>query len=86
MPTYIAFGTGTVLIEDKNSAIRMHDLESGKEIARFEPPEVLAAGPIDMDSTGRYLAVGSRNNQIQLWDLGTLRRRLGELGLDATGL
>ena len=60
-PNNVAFGPGgTIVIEGVDSAVRMHDLETGVLLARFEPPEVVAQGPIAIGPSGRFLAYSRR--------------------------
>ncbi len=78
----ICFGPGnTIVISEQRGIVRLHDLESGELLARFEPPDEMLPGPFAIDPTGGLLAVGSSNNRIELWDLEGVRVRLAPMGL-----
>ena len=85
-PLQLAFGPRrTVALLDAPSVVRLHDLGTGERIASFESPRDMLVEPLALDPTGRYLAVGSTQNRIELWDLERTRAELAARGLDGSG-
>src|SRR5690606_5430255 len=62
----------------------LHDVSTGKLIARFEPPGELdlPSDAVVFSSDGSRFALGTLNGRIHLWDLDRARERLASLGLD----
>jgi WD40 repeat protein len=68
--------------EGDDEAIRLFDLQTGKEVHRLQPKE--GSYPVGFTSAGRFLVASEVNNRVALWDTATgkVARRLdlrGEL-------
>jgi tetratricopeptide (TPR) repeat protein len=67
------------------STVRLLEVETGRELASLNVPEEIGASFLVFSPDGRFLAVGRTDQQLDVWDLSSIRDRLVELGL-ATGL
>jgi tetratricopeptide (TPR) repeat protein len=64
-------------------AVRLVEVESGRELAVLEPPEPSAVFAMSFSPDGRYLAVPQDDQRVHVWDLAAIRRELDALGLAA---
>jgi serine/threonine protein kinase/WD40 repeat protein/tetratricopeptide (TPR) repeat protein len=82
---YGAFtGDGRLLaLFEKDDTIRLVVTETGRELARFEPPDIDGISWMDFAPDGSRLVVAYHYaKHIKVWNLREIRRRLAELGLD----
>ncbi len=77
-------GDGRLLsLAGNDGAIRLMVPESGRELARLEPPESDRVGEMAFTPDGARLAVAyPLAKHIKVWDLRRIRRQLADLGLD----
>lgn len=74
---------GLLVVRSQSNAVRLVSTASGKIIARLTPPT--NAGQvvnISFSPGGTTLAAVTSTGHLALWDIATLRRELGKLGLD----
>ncbi len=62
--------------------MKLIDLADGHEVDALHCPTTLEAKSICFSPDGRYLAVGTRRHAIRVWNLGLVRAKLRELGVD----
>ena len=58
------------------------DARGGDLITELPFPQFRTTRALSFSAGGRYVAVGTDDSRIQLWDLDAIRRGLAELGLD----
>ena len=62
--------------------VSIHEIASGAERLRLEPPVRRPFSSLRFSGDGSRLAVASVSNRVLLWDLARLRRELEALQLD----
>jgi WD40 repeat protein len=83
-PGVMAFsGDGRLLaLTHARRLVKLLDAATLRELATLEQPGPAVIGGLGLDERGGRLAVVAGDNQVRLWDLRAVRRRLAELGLD----
>jgi WD40 repeat protein len=82
----VAFHPGgrvAAVVGASGMAVRLVEVESGRELAVLEPPEPSGVNLMSFSPDGRYLAVPQDNQRVHVWDLAAIRRELDALGLAA---
>ena len=72
----------TLVASIGNYTIRIHDIESGKELARLEDPALCLTPYFLLTSDGSGLITVDKDKAAHIWDLRLLRRQLADRGLD----
>ena len=72
----------SVALTKSHRLLQLVDPDSGLELASLNPPDPRVIASADMSGDSGLLAAGTSDGIIQLWDLGAVRRKLGEIGLD----
>jgi hypothetical protein len=68
---------------DTHGAIRLVEVETGRELATLTPAEPSAYRPMFFNADGSHLAAENLDHQgIYVWDLRRIREQLAGLGLD----
>jgi serine/threonine protein kinase/WD40 repeat protein len=68
---------------DERSTVHLIDLETGRQLAAFQPPESFAACDSPSFTPDGVLAIFTqRGSLLQLWDLHAMRTALASMGLD----
>jgi WD40 repeat protein len=67
---------------DRQSAVRLIDPENGRPLALLRAPESLMIQYLSFSPDGRHLALATSGLRTHLWDLGLIRKRLAEMGLE----
>jgi serine/threonine protein kinase/WD40 repeat protein/tetratricopeptide (TPR) repeat protein len=76
-------GDGRLLaLAGSDDTIRLVVTETGRELARLEPPAIDGMGIVFAPDGSRLVAAYHFAKYIKVWDLRQIRRRLAELGLD----
>src|SRR5262249_33663505 len=83
LPGKAAFspGGGVLAIAQPRSLVQLGDAESGRELATLEAPESKNVSALGFSPDGRLLVVALGAADLQVWDLGAIRRGLESLGL-----
>jgi len=71
--------------ETGSGAIRLVDLQTGKELARLEDPDQRVTGELALSPDGSRIvtAYGTNQSGFHVWDLRKIRAALKRLGLDS---
>jgi WD40 repeat protein/tRNA A-37 threonylcarbamoyl transferase component Bud32 len=73
----------TLAVETGSGSIRLVDVATGQDLARFEDPEQIISESLTFSPDGtRLIATSSRALSIHVWDLRRIRLQLAEMGLD----
>jgi hypothetical protein len=81
----LAFGpdSRTAIYGDSAGTMILADVETGRELARFEDPEQARINALEFTPDGSQLVTTLRERPcLRVWDLRAIRRRLAELRLD----
>jgi hypothetical protein len=72
------------VVYDANRVLTLVELETGRDLARFESPDQHAVGGATFSPDGSRLVVTTNDPPpcVHVWDLRAIRRRLAEMGLD----
>ncbi len=73
------------LLDSSLSVVRLVEVESGRVLASLNAPDGVLTACLVFSPDGRFLAAGRSDQQVDVWDLSTIRDRLVELSL-ATGI
>src|SRR5262249_51123260 len=90
VPNGLAFtpDSRAAAFDDNAGTLVLAEVETGRELARFEDPEQARVGssafaPVAVTPDGSQLVVTLRERPyLRVWDLRAIRRRLAALGLD----
>jgi serine/threonine protein kinase/WD40 repeat protein len=78
-----AFSPDGLMAVAEGGALRLVELETGREVARLEAPDEPGQVPVSFSADGSVLMAGSDSTQtVLLWDLRALREELAARGLD----
>ena len=81
--TFACDKDGTLLaIQPTSRSIQLIHPETFREVATFESPNGRPLCCAAFSPDGRRLCAMAADGEILVWDLGAIRQRLGELGLD----
>jgi WD40 repeat protein/Tfp pilus assembly protein PilF len=73
----------TVIYDDHAGILILAEVETGRELARFEDPEQAQTSGVAIARDGSYLVVTLENRPyLRIWDLRAIRRWLRARGLD----
>ncbi|WP_165219409.1 serine/threonine-protein kinase [Aquisphaera insulae] len=74
---------GLIATTTIEGAIRLTRTDSGRQVARLEPPDMQRVYDLAFSPDGSRLVVRhATDNGLYVWDLRAIRRQLAELGLD----
>jgi WD40 repeat protein len=71
-----------VAVARSSTGVLLVDTKSGQRLATMQANSARSVRSLDFSPDGRRLAVANIDQQIFLWDLPLVRRRLADLGLD----
>jgi serine/threonine protein kinase/WD40 repeat protein len=72
------------IVYDADRVLRLVEIETGRNLARFESPDQHGVGFATFSPDGSLLVVTTNDPPpcVHVWDLRSIRRRLAEMGLD----
>jgi serine/threonine protein kinase/WD40 repeat protein len=72
------------IVPDASRVLRLVEIETGRELARFESPDQHGVFSATFSPDGSRLVVATYDPPpcVHVWDLRAIRRRLAEMGLD----
>ena len=80
----VAFSADSKLLafDWQRRAVKLVAVETGADLATFNPPHSEQISGIAFSPDGELLVCGTGESIFQIWQLGKLRRNLGQFGLD----
>jgi serine/threonine protein kinase/WD40 repeat protein len=85
VPVRLAFApdSRTVIYGDNTATLILVEVETGRELARFEDPEQMRPAQLEFTPDGSQLVTTLIDRPyLRVWDLRAIRRRLADLRLD----
>jgi WD40 repeat protein len=76
-------GRVAAIADASRTAVRLVEVETGRELAILEPPDPSGLFPMTFSPDGRYLAAPQDDQRVHIWDLAAIRGELDALGLAA---
>jgi WD40 repeat protein len=76
-------GRFAAIINSNRLVAWLVEVETGRVLAKLEPPDPGRIFGLCFSPDGRYLAVPQSDQRVQIWDLAAIRRELDSLGLAA---
>jgi serine/threonine protein kinase/WD40 repeat protein/tetratricopeptide (TPR) repeat protein len=72
-----------LLVQEASKVLRLVEPRTGRTLAQLESPDACDVWSATFSADGSVLAVSTNDGPaIHIWDLGAIRRRLAEMGLD----
>ncbi len=71
-----------IVVHDASKVIRLVETETGRTLARLESPELSVGWPVFSPDGSRLVVTTMAGPAVHVWDLRTIRRQLGAMGLD----